>query len=115
MPIASQYTSSTAYSNTDLPHGSLKPLPVIGMMTIKVQQKDRSNTAKFYIVSGNGGNLPSLTISENLGILHITRKLTSKASTAQIVINFPDDFTEGIGKISGQAVKLHINPEVILN
>ena len=83
------------------------------MITIKVHHKARSNTTNFYIVSGNGGSLLSFKTAENLGILHITRKITSIASTAQIISKFPEIFKEGIGKIRGQQVTLHINPDVI--
>ena len=112
MPIIFQYTT-TASINTDLPLWIAETLTSYRDDNHQVHHKDRSNTTHFYIVSGNGGNLLSFTTAENLGILHMIRKIASKVSIAQIVSNFPEVFKEGIGKICGQPVKLPINPEVI--
>jgi len=101
------------------PCGSPKPLPVtvenLGILHITREIASKVSTAQivpevfkqyrqdtwktseatnFYIISGNGGNLLSFTIAENLGILHITREIASKVSTAQIVSNFPEVFKQ---------------------
>ena len=115
MLIASRYTSSTAFRNTNLPKWITETLTRYRYDNLKVYHKDRSNTANVCIVSANRGTLLSFTTADNLGSLHIIRKITSRASTAQIVSNMPEVFKEGIGNVSRQPVKLHIHPVVIPN
>jgi hypothetical protein len=92
-------------------YGSTTSLMVIGTFTADVNVADRHVTAEFTVIDGKGEPLLGRKTAIELGVLKLK-------SPEQFVNNVTDRVArhkalfEGIGKLKGYKMKLHIDPQV---
>ena len=106
--ISLEQTNHKIYS-----YGSLRPLPLKGVIKTNISTDSKHLSAQFHVVHGNSGNLLSYTTACQLNLLKVTINSTTHhiPSTNQ----YPPEFAclfSGIGKLNGKTVKLHIDPDV---
>ena len=106
--ISLEQTNHKIYS-----YGSLRPLPLKGVIKTNISTDSKHLSAQFHVVHGNPGNLLSYTTACQLNLLKVTINSTTHhiPSTNQ----YPPEFAclfSGIGKLTGKTVKLHIDPDV---
>ncbi|CAB4032489.1 Hypothetical predicted protein, partial [Paramuricea clavata] len=123
-------------------YNSSSPLSLVGKFTAAIATKKRYDVADFYVIKGSrsSGCLLGSTSAVNLGILHIVNQLKSKVGTTskatevsagavhakskqsnpatplkgmlgKLVASYNDIF-QGIGKLKGVKVTLHIDETV---
>ncbi|CAI6367348.1 unnamed protein product [Macrosiphum euphorbiae] len=93
-------------------YSSKKPLEVIEKVRTTIKVSDREEIVDIFVVKGNNQSLLGYETSVKLGLLKIglnINEITSK--TFQYKSKYPNLFN-GIGKLKGKQVQLHIN-EVI--
>ena len=95
-------------------YGSDEPLPVRGFFRADISYKNSHVDAGFYVIDASGSqsqshNLLSADTAQALNIVHFA---FSSSVMSTIPDQFPSLFDEGMGKIEGQTVKLHIDTSV---
>ena len=95
------------------PYGCENPLHVYGKFTasIKTLNKDKHTNGTFYVVAGNHGSLLSYTTATELGLLNIPVNQI-KNNSDDVIGQFPEVFSNQIGKVKNFQVHLHINNHV---
>ena len=91
-------------------YGSNNPLSIVGSFTCLLESKERLTNAKVYVVRGNSGSLLSYQTAVELGLFMITNNVVTD-NIHPIIAEFPDVF-QGIGKLKGIQVNLHIDESV---
>ncbi|CAB3976941.1 Retrovirus-related Pol poly from transposon [Paramuricea clavata] len=106
--ISLEQTNHKIYS-----YGSLRPLPLKGVIKTNISTDSKHLSAQFHVVHGNSGNLLSYTTACQLNLLKVTINSTTHhiPSTNQYPPEFECLFS-GIGKLTGKTGKLHIDPDV---
>ena len=96
-------------------YNSNSALPVKGVWNAKLQYKDETVNAKFFVVESTqgfkGGNLLSSGTAQKLKLIQFAFATCSPPSTEEICDKHPEAFT-GMGKMTGVKVKFHVDQEV---
>jgi transposase InsO family protein len=94
------------------PYGSDNPINIIGTFVTEIisQHQETSALATIYVVKGHFGSLLSYTTAVDLGIIP-TIRVVSPPLCESIQDEFRDRF-QGIGKIEGVQVKIHVDESV---
>ena len=91
-----------------LGYNSNTPLTTIGKFSETLEVRKRICVAEFYVVTGRSGSLINAETAEVLGLIKFTKTIMTKNS---IISQYPEVFN-GIGKMKGEKVKLHIDKNV---
>ena len=93
-------------------YGSTAQLNVLGSFKANITVKNREKTTTLHIIQGNHGSLLSYMTALDLGILDIhVNHVKHMPAYEQLLKQYPALF-DGIGKLKGVEVKLHIDPTV---
>lgn len=94
-------------------YGSDAPLKLMGKFTanVKVPETDREKMTEIYVMDGKGQALLGKPTAIELGVLHVGLRVNNVTDTENAVANYPECF-DGIGKLEGYQLKLHINENV---
>ena len=95
-------------------YGATTPLQVIGTFTADVSVAGRCISSEFAVIEGKGEPLLGRKSAIELGVLklHIPEKPVNSVTVKEDLIARYKDLFQGVGKLEGYQVKLHINPEV---
>jgi hypothetical protein len=95
------------------PYGAnSNPLKIIGRLKVKLKSHHTGKLVRtvFFVIDDNSDNLLSCQTSEALSLVSFA-KAVAVASVDNVVANYSDRF-DGIGKMKGVQVKLHINTDI---
>lgn len=106
-------TSRVVIGKTLQTYATKEPLQVIGCFTCEVERNDNQATAEFCVVQG-AGNTPLLSRStaEELGVLKIEINAVHESDMKDSIMRKYPDVFQGIGKLKGRQVKLHVDESV---
>ncbi|KAK3092457.1 hypothetical protein FSP39_003031 [Pinctada imbricata] len=90
-------------------YGSSNNLKTLGFFTATIESESKISTGKFYVAKGNHGTLLGYESAVELGIIPVIRQLSSNLD--KICEEYADRF-QGIGKIKGVKVKIHVDESV---
>ncbi len=94
-------------------YGSPTPLPLQGTIHAKITAKSNSTSATLHVVKGSSGNLLGYDTTQRLELLKIINQVgVDKTSPQYLVSGEFENLFDGIGKVKGKVVKLHIDPDV---
>ena len=99
------------------PYGSDKPLPVRGTFRCTATIGSLSTDTDFIVIQGDGPPLLGRATAIELGVLHIglvgsVRPETGNSPVPQDVRDKYPSVFEGVGKLRGRQVRLHINDNI---
>ncbi|KAJ1115552.1 hypothetical protein NDU88_003775 [Pleurodeles waltl] len=92
-------------------YGGKDPLPLKGTVEVAVSSGNRSTEAKFYVVAGDRGTLLGCHTAEDLELVFFARQIYDN-QVERLLQEFPQLF-EGLGRLKGRCIKLHIDPNVV--
>ena len=90
-------------------YGSSVPLSVLGTFVTTIETPDVSTVTKLHVVKGNFGNILSYATAKQLNLLQVSINEVSASRCLQQEYKY---LFGGIGKVKGQLIKLHIDPQV---
>ena len=93
------------------PYGSKKPLEVLGTFSALTKVGEAVVKAEFVVIDGEGEALLGRETAVQLGVLQLGVPVYSLKSKEEILHDYKGIF-EGVGKLTGFQVKLHVDPEV---
>ena len=94
-------------------YGSATQLHVLGNFDATITVKNNQTISTLQVLEGSHGSLLSYSTAVALGILNIQlHHITSKPIHEQLFKQYPALLFEGIGKLKGVEVKLHIDTKV---
>ena len=93
-----------------LPYGGSPDLHVKGACQITVEKKGKMAVEQFYLVKGNYGTLLGYETAHDLNIVRIVHNIGNGDNTEE---KYPGIYN-GIGKLKGRTVKLHINEHLVI-
>ena len=93
-----------------------KPIPLLGMFTGTFVAGTDTATAKVYVARGSYGTLLCHHTADMLNLIKINKEavvanVVTDETTQTIVEEFKDRF-EGLGKVKGVQIQLHLNPDI---
>ena len=91
-----------------IPYGGGQNLKVLGSCELTIEKNDTFMVEKFFLVKGNYGTLLGYETASALEVVKIVQPVHTSDS---IEAKYPGIY-DGIGKLKGQTVKLHINKEI---
>ena len=91
-----------------IPYGGGQSLRVLGSCELTIEKNDKFMVDKFFLVKGNYGTLLGYETASALEVVKIVQPVHRSDSVES---KYPGIY-DGIGKLKGQAVKLHINKEI---
>ena len=91
-----------------IPYGGGQRLKVLGSCELTIEKNDKFMVEKFFLVKGNYGTLLGYETASALEVVKIVQPVHTSDS---IESKYPGIY-DGIGKLKGQTVKLHINKEI---
>ena len=97
-------------------YGSKQPMTVVGQFEAVIESKTKYASETFHVVPGDSGSLLSYETARKLGLIHIVHRVSDTPTTqnsrvSDIAARFPG-LCDGIGKLKGTTVKLHIDENV---
>ena len=95
-------------------YGSATPIPLLGTIKAEVAASANSTCTTLHVVQGHSGNLLGCHTAQKLGLLKIVNQVGTNETSSHSPVSgkFKDLFAEGIGKVKGKTIKLHIDPDV---
>ena len=93
------------------PYGSKQPLEVLGTFSALTKMGKTEVKAEFVVIDGEGEALLGRETAVQLGVLQFGVPVYSVKSKEEILHDYKGIF-EGVGKLTGYQVKLHMDPEV---
>ena len=93
------------------PYGSKKPLEILGTFSALTKVGETVVKAEFVVIDGEGEALLGRETAVQLGVLQFGVPVYSLKSKEEILHDYKGIF-EGVGKLTGFQVKLHVDPEV---
>ena len=93
------------------PYGSKQPLEVLGTFSALTKVGETVVKAEFVVIDGEGEALLGRETAVQLGVLQFGVPVYSLKSKEEILHDYKGIF-EGVGKLTGYQVKLHVDPEV---
>ena len=87
-------------------YGGTVPLPLRGVIQVKVVNEGRSTTAKFHVTEGNTGTLLRCHTAEDLGLVYFARQV-HESHADNILNDFPQLF-KGLGCLKGWKIKQQV-------
>ena len=109
---------TTQADNTKIyPYGIDDELPILGELSAPVLCNERGTEPIFYVTKASRVSLLSYETAKTLGLINITLSaVTSDAANMRMVsddlIDQNSELLTGIGKLTNQQVKLHIDDSV---
>ena len=96
------------------PFGSNKPLPLVGKCSCEVETEKKFSVETFFIVKGTSGCLVCWQTSQRLGLVQVAQSVKQQEpnKVESLVENYRD-FFEGLGKLKGFQVRLHVDEDVL--
>ncbi|KAJ1155086.1 hypothetical protein NDU88_007822, partial [Pleurodeles waltl] len=91
-------------------YGGREPLPLKGTVEVSVSSEQAAALARFYVVAGDRGTLLGCHTAEELELVFFARQIYD-SHAERLVNEFPQLF-EGLGRLKGKSVKLHIDHSV---
>ena len=92
-------------------YGSKQPLEVLGTFSALTKVGETEVKAEFVVIDGEGEALLGRETAVQLGVLQFGVPVYSVKSKEEILHDYKGIF-EGVGKLTGYQVKLHVDPEV---
>lgn len=93
-------------------YGGDTPIPLQGVIEVKVKHGDRSALPRFHVTKDSAGSLKGCHSAEDLGLVIFARQI-HHSHADKIMEEFPI-LLEGLGCLKGVKVKLHIDRTVKL-
>ena len=93
------------------PYGSKQPLEVLGTFSALTKVGETEVKAEFVVIDGEREALLGRETAVQLGVLQFGVPVYSVKSKEEILHDYKGIF-EGVGKLTGYQVKLHLDPEV---
>ena len=93
------------------PYGSKQPLEILGTFSALTKVGETVVKAEFVVIDGEGEALLGRETAAQLGVLQFGVPVYSLKSKEEILHDYKGIF-EGVGKLTGYQVKLHVDPEV---
>ena len=93
------------------PYGSKQPLEILGTFSALAKVGETIVKAEFVVIDGEGEALLGRETAVQLGVLQFGVPVYSFKSKEEILHDYKGIF-EGVGKLTGYKVKLHVDPEV---
>ena len=95
------------------PYGSDKPLTLVGKCQCEVETDIKFSVETFFIVEGKAGCLVSWKSSQRLGLVQVARTVREpEANKVESLVQSYSDLFEGLGKLKGFQVHLHVDKDV---
>lgn len=91
-------------------YGGTTPLELLGVINVMVTYKKKRLNAKFHVTKNRKGSLLGCSMAVDLGLVTFARHV-HQLHAAEAMAEFPQLF-EGLGRLKGVKVKLHIDKSV---
>ena len=107
-------TLKSAKGEKLLPYATKKEIPIVGKFQCILESKHCFTTGTVYVTKIDAGSILGFESAVELKVLHIANRIqqTHQSPGAQKICSRHPKLFQGIGKLKGTKVKLHINESV---